>query len=100
MGEFRIYMVKVKREIKGLRDHIVPGLEIMKGYVGKLHKQLTALEGEVREVQKDKVEDKVDQQGKKRSSFLTDVKKVTEISVPYFLYVINTQREFGGTYSC
>ena len=53
MGEFRADMVKVKEDITGLRDYVVPGLEIMKGDVGKLHKQMSALEGEVKEVKKD-----------------------------------------------
>ena len=48
MGEFRADMIKVKEDITGLCDYVVPGLEIMKGDVGKLHKQMTAMEGEVR----------------------------------------------------
>ena len=84
MGEFRADMVKVKEDITGLRDYVVPGLEIMKGDVGKLHKQMSALEGEVREVKQDVshwktqisgIEDKVDQQGKRMSTFFSDVKK-------------------------
>ena len=84
MGEFRADMVKVKEDITGLRDYVVPGLEIMKGDVGKLHKQMPALEGKVREVKQDVshwktqifgIEDKVDQQGKRMLTFFTDVKK-------------------------
>ena len=53
MGEFRADVIKVKEDITGLRDYVVPGLEIMKGDVAKLHEQMMALEGEVREVKQD-----------------------------------------------
>ena len=53
MGEFRANMVKVKEDITGLRDYVVQGLKIMKGAAGKLHKQMTALKGEVRAVKQD-----------------------------------------------
>ena len=56
----------------------------MRYILHKLHKQMAALEGEVREVKQDVshwktqisgVEDKVDQQGKRMSTFFTDVKR-------------------------